>query len=92
MLHFAGLPLLLLASAGSLADHLSKIPSGSLLYDIQNPFVFIPRVNFENHFDTGIGPHDASNYRLRMRPFAGFTVADHATAVHLGDTADDEQA
>lgn len=50
------------------ADHLSKIPSGSLLYDIQNPFVFIPRVQFENHFDTGIGPYDASNYRLRMRP------------------------
>ena len=25
-------------------------------------------MQFENHFDTGIGPHDASNYRLRMRP------------------------
>lgn len=59
---------LLLIPMLSRADHLSKIPSGSLLYDIQNPFVFIPRVQFENHFDTGIGPSEASSYRLRMRP------------------------
>jgi hypothetical protein len=63
-----GLIALMLTAGIGRADHLSKIPSGSLLYDIQNPFVFIPRVQFENHFDTGIGPHDASNYRLRMRP------------------------
>lgn len=49
------------------ADHLSK-PSGNLLYDIQNPFVYIPRIQFENQFDTKEGPHDASTYRLRMRP------------------------
>ena len=68
LFRLVGLIGLLLTAGIGRADHLSKIPSGSLLYDIQNPFVFIPRVNFENHFDTGIGPNDASNYRLRMRP------------------------
>ncbi len=63
---FALLPLAWLPQSGQ-ADHLSQ-PSGNLLYDIQNPFVYIPRVQFENHFDTGIGPYEASNYRLRMRP------------------------
>lgn len=57
------------------ADHLSQ-PSGNLLYDIQNPFVYIPRVQFENHFDTGIGPYDASTYRLRMRPIIPVQLND----------------
>ena len=72
--HLVGLLLLMLASWTGQADHLSKIPSGSLLYDIQNPFVFIPRVQFENHFDTGIGPFNASNYRLRMRPIIPLNI------------------
>ncbi len=43
-------------------------PSSNILYDIQNPFVYIPRIQVENHFDSGEGKHDASTYRLRMRP------------------------
>ncbi len=47
----------------------NKVPSsGNLLYDIQNPFAYIPRVQIENHFDSGEGPFNASTYRLRMRP------------------------
>lgn len=65
---FWRLPCFLLVIAPASADHLSKLPSGNLLYDVQNPFVFIPRVQFENHFDAGEGPNNASTYRLRMRP------------------------
>ncbi len=58
----------LLVSAPGTADHSPEHATGNLLYDIQNPFVYIPRIQFENHFDTGAGPYDASTYRLRMRP------------------------
>lgn len=58
------------------ADHVPDHPSGNLLYDIQNPFVYIPRVQFENHFDTGEGPHRASTYRLRLRPIIPVNLTD----------------
>jgi hypothetical protein len=66
--------LILLPALGR-ADHLSQ-PSGNLLYDIQNPFVYMPRVQFENHFDTGEGPYDASTYRLRLRPIIPVNLTD----------------
>lgn len=66
---------IVLASLDSLADQLPQL-SGNLLYDIQNPFVYIPRIQFENHFDTGEGPYDASTYRLRMRPIIPLNLTE----------------
>lgn len=50
------------------ATHELEVYSGNLLYQIQNPFVYIPRVEFENHLDSGEGPGDSSTYRFRLRP------------------------
>ena len=75
----AGRFALLLAALPSLpawADHVPDHPSGNLLYDIQNPFVYIPRIQFENHFDTGAGPFEASTYRLRLRPIIPVNLTD----------------
>ena len=65
-----------LPSAFAWADHVPDQPSGNLLYDIQNPFVYIPRIQFENHFDTGKGPFQASTYRLRLRPIIPVNLTD----------------
>ena len=56
------------------ATHDLDAYSGNLLYQIQNPFAYIPRVEFENHLDSGEGPNNSSTYRFRLRPIIPMQV------------------
>ena len=60
--------LLLLWAGEGHATHDLGAYSGNLLYQIQNPFAYIPRIEFENHLDSAEGPDNASTYRFRIRP------------------------
>lgn len=69
--------LILMIFAGeALATHELQNYAGNLLYQIQNPFAYIPRIELENHFDSGEGPTDSSTYRLRLRPILPFQLTD----------------
>jgi hypothetical protein len=52
----------------------TKIPTPTLLYHIQNPFAFIPRLPIENQFDFGSGETGAMTYELSVRPIIPFQL------------------
>lgn len=58
------------------ATHDLEVYSGNLLYQIQNPFAYIPRIEFENHLDSGEGPQNSSTYRFRIRPIIPVQLTD----------------
>jgi hypothetical protein len=68
--------LLALWSESSQGTHDLEAYSGNLLYQIQNPFAYIPRIEFENHLDSGEGPKDSSTYRFRIRPIIPTQVSE----------------
>lgn len=55
---------------------LTEPQSTNELYEIQNPFAFIPRLLVENQFDFGQGSKDAMSYALRPRPVLPFRLTD----------------
>lgn len=53
-----------------------ELPSGNLLYEIQNPFAFIPRLPIENQFGVGSGETQAVSYELSVRPIIPFNLSE----------------
>lgn len=58
-----------------------KEDSKNLLYDIQNPFAFIPRLPVENQFDFGNGSKHGMSYVFRPRPVLPFELGENAAVV-----------
>lgn len=68
--------LFLMGAGEARATHDLESYSGNLLYQIQNPFAYIPRIEFENHLDSGEGPQSSSTYRFRVRPIIPTQVSE----------------
>lgn len=56
--------------------YLSEHKSENELYEIQNPFAYIPRLFIENQFNTGEGNNNSMSYGLHPRPVLPFHLTD----------------
>ena len=59
----------------------ARIPTQTLLYHIQNPFAFIPRLPIENQFDFGSGDTGGMTYEFSVRPVIPFDLSDEYALV-----------